>query len=507
MTDQSDSDYSQLLSGTSVVLVGTILGLGLGFLARSIPARLLGPDEFGLLVLGSSVATVGGFVSLLGFKDGISRYLPRAETKSQQKSVFLTAVTTVLPVSLLLAGFLFLNSNLIATGVFNSPDLDVVVRIFSVMIPLFTMRSIITSTFRGYKMANERVIVQNILNPLLRVVLVSGAVVVFSTVSGAAIGWVLASLISLLFGSFLLNRRTPIFTADSGPLQHVELIQFSAPLMMGGIMGIVLNQADNFLIGVFVDSQAVGLYDPAFMIGGLVTTGLSAFAFLFLPTFSKLDVKDNQQRMDEFYRVVSKWVISVTIPVYLTVAVFPKGILSLTFGQEFTAGSLVLVLIATGSLFNASVGLCVQALVSIGATRFILVVNILTAIANIGLNILLIPRFGIVGAAVASATTTIGYNTAYSIQLHRLTGITPIPTTALPAVGATVVFAAVVDVFVLSEGVPNWVAPLFVLAFSAIYLIFYILLGASGPEDVQIIDEVEQRVNINLNWLREMISP
>ncbi|MDL0125117.1 flippase [Halobacterium salinarum] len=501
----SSQSHRSILSGTAVLFVGTAIGLALGFLARMVPARLLGPDQYGLLMLGWTVVSVIGFVAKLGFKDGVTRHVPRADTTAERKSVFVTAVTITFPWSLALAGGVFLFSNHLAMHVFDDSQLAAIIRIFAVTLPITTLSMVVLGTFRGYERAKEYVIVKKILNPGLRTIFIAGAILAGYSTFGAAIGWLLASVCSLAIAVWFLYRVTTIFEAETAPLRHRELFLFSAPLMISGVMGLAINYGDNFLIGYFLSSSAVGMYDPAYMIGGLVTTGLTVFAYMFLPVFSKLHSNQQFNEMESFYRVVTKWVISVTLPVYLLIGLFPESLLSITFGDAYTDGAIALAVLATGAFVNAGVGLCVQALVSIGDTRFIMVVNVGAAILNLVLNAMLIPEFGIIGAAFASAITTASYNLVYTYRLYRTTGIVAFPRTILgPVLVTGGVAIGLSRVIQDGSGIPVLIGML--LLFTVVYLLLYIRLGAIGEEDLELIDIAEERTNIDLSAVKRIVQ-
>jgi len=502
--ETSSQSHRDILSGTTVIFVGTAIGLVLGFLARMIPARLLGPEQYGLLMLGWTVVSTAGFVAKLGFKDGVTRHIPRADSAEERKSVFVTTITITLPWSLALAGGIFFFANQLAVGVFGDPQLKPVIQIFAGTLPLTTLSMSVLGTLRGLKRAKEHVVVKKILNPGLRTLFIAGAVLAGYSTFGAAIGWLLAMVCSAVVAIWYLYRVTELFDVDTAPLRHRELFIFSAPLMISGVMGLALNYGDNFLIGYFLSSSAVGVYDPAFILAGLVTTGLTVFAYMFLPVFSEMYADEQYEEMKSFYRVVTKWIISVTLPVYLLIALFPNSILEITFGGAYTDGAAVLAVLATGAFVNAAVGLCVQALVSIGETRFIMMVNIGAAILNLVLNLVLIPPMGIVGAAIASATTTVIYNLLYSYQLYRTTAIIPLPRPIVKPVlitgGVAIVLRRIVDG---DLGLPA--VFLTVLLLTAVYLLLYIRLGAIGEEDFELINIGEELSDIDLSPIKRAI--
>lgn len=504
-SEEPTGPNATLASGTAVILAGTVIGLILGFLARSIPARLLGPDQYGLLMLGWSTVSILGIVAYLGFRDGIIRYVPRADTDAAKRGIFVTALSITLPWSIILALIVFFAVKPLATIVFSDPAVAPIIRIFAVLLPFVTLQRLSASLFRGYKRARERVLIENIINPGLRTILIVAAILAGFTAVGAAAAWVLAMVVTAIFAIFFVYRLTPIGTVKTGRFRHRELLLFSAPLMLSGVMGIVLNFGDNFLIGAFIGTTGVGTYDSAYMIGSLVTTGLTAFAYMFLPIFSELHAAGDTQQMSDLYRTSTKWAISITVPVYLTFALYPGSTLVLIFGPQYAAGSTVLAVIATGFFVNVVVGLCVQALVSIGATRFILRTNIVAAVANLLLNVLLIPRFGIVGAAIASALTQVGYNCLYTYKLYRETDITPLPPRIILPVVVTAAVAVTIRILGGAFRGSGWLLPVFAAVIAGCYLGLYIALGGVSEADIELLKSVEEKSGLDLSRVEALL--
>lgn len=505
-TEMLDEDiHSEIVSGSTIIFAGKILGLVLGFLARSLPARLLGPDKYGSLTLGWTVVSIVSFVSLLGLRDGVTRYIPKYNTQQDKKSILVTAISSALPWSILLMATIVFFAGEISSIVFSDNVSPEIIVIFSLLIPVITINKLLLSYFRGLKNARINVIVKNVLNAGLRMILVPGAILAGFSVYGAAVGWVLALTLTLVFSVYFLYRETPIFHVERNSTHFSKLLGFSLPLMLAGSMGIVLGSADNLLIGIYLDSSAVGIYDPAFILSSLITTGLTVFSYMFLPVFTELHDNEKHNEMNDLYNLVTKWIFTITFPVYLIFVAHPGAVLEVFFGSAYISAAPALVILATGSLVNASVGLCVQGLVATGSTRFIMYVNIGAAIINILLNIILIPQLGIIGAALASALTTIGYNLLYAYRIHQESGISPIPRKViLPSLLPTIAVLAIGRPF--PDVIPS-VGFLFLLGIivTLLYLIGYIFFGATDEEDIDLVEILEKQTSLSLTPVKRLL--
>lgn len=90
MSNDSDSTFSTLLTGGSIVFVGKVTGFGLSFLSALIIGRMLGPEGYGVITLGAAVITASSTFALLGMHTGIGRFLPRYENAARRRGVLLS---------------------------------------------------------------------------------------------------------------------------------------------------------------------------------------------------------------------------------------------------------------------------------------------------------------------------------------------------------------------------------------------------------------------------------
>jgi O-antigen/teichoic acid export membrane protein len=328
----------------------------------------------------------------------------------------------------------------IAIVAFDSQNMAKYIRPFTLAIPLLTATDLIAGVFRGVTNARARVFLQDVVGPLTRL----GATVV---VVGAGLplvwianGWVIAFAITALVGFVTILLWTPILDYNSSPIARLEFVSFATPLMVSAAMGVLLGNADTLLLGYFTTPSIVGIYDSAFAVSTLIIGIYTAFGFLFLPVFSRLHADEDQQGMQETYSVITKWMTTILAPVYLTLVFFSSTLLSVTFGEPFAIADSALIILLTGMYLRTVTGLGGQALTAIGEPRAVMIGNVVGVASNIGLNIVLIPRYGLVGAAIATALVSAGLDGLYLLYLYRQTGVAPsIQRLVYPLLGGSVV--------------------------------------------------------------------
>lgn len=495
-TEDDFSPHKKVAHGAVLILAGTAVGHVFGFLSRAVPARLLGPDGYGLLILGFTVVSSISIVAKLGLHQGIARNLPRYNDLKDKRGIVISSIVMSLPISLAIAFFLFVFADQIAHYIFNNEELTQVLRLFSLTIPFLSVQALGISVFRGYKRAKERVIAGNIINPLLRFLFVTGAIFLGYGVFGATAGWVLGTLATTLFIIYILYRETPILR--KGPLNthYKSLLIFSLPLLVSSASGQILSYTDNILLGYYLSSEDVGLYDAAYTLGKLVLIASGAFAFLFLPVFSERHLEGEYSEMKRLYQLVTKWMVGVTLPGYLLFLLFPQEILSLLFTESFSMGGVVLIIVASSFMADILAGLNGTSLISMGFSKVVMYGSILSASLNVLLNLLLIPRLGIEGAAIASGISFVLQNIIYSLKLFNESGIQPLSKSLLK-LGISGAIAALL-VYQIGQIIEISYSSILLVLFSfvIVYSGCFILLGGLDKEDYSLIIAVKEKFKL-----------
>jgi O-antigen/teichoic acid export membrane protein len=199
------------------------------------------------------------------------------------------------------------------------------------------------------------------------------------------------------------------------------------------------------------------------------------------------------------YGVISKWIFIVTFPVFLVLAFFPTQAISLTFGTKYASGNTALSVLTIGFFVNAIMGMNSESLISIGATKVKLYTDAGTAAVNFALNIVLIPPFGPLGAAIATSAAFILRNVVISAYLYRETGIVPfgrglIRTTLVG--GFCFAVAYFVIQFVFTPTIP--IMAIGYAAFLILYAITIVRVGGIEKEEVMIVKSIEERFEVDL---------
>ena len=171
-TEELDKSLKAVAKGAGIIFVGMVIGKVLTMVNIILLARFLEPSKYGLFFLGLTVVEIFGVIGVFGLASGVIRFIPYYHTKNRDDKVKCTirfSLKFSLILSVILATVLFLLSDQIACLVFNDDRLKVVLQIFSIALPFYTINGIISSIFRGFGNAKYRVLTQDIMLRLIKI--------------------------------------------------------------------------------------------------------------------------------------------------------------------------------------------------------------------------------------------------------------------------------------------------------------------------------------------------
>ncbi|ELZ10664.1 polysaccharide biosynthesis protein [Natrinema thermotolerans DSM 11552] len=499
-----ERELSALLSSAAIVMVGGIIGSGATLAERVVIGRLLSPDAYGEISVGLALLNVGVTVALVGCTQGVSRYIPRYDAVEDRRGVWISGLLVTTVSSVCLSAVLFLFADPIVSGLFETEAAVPLVRLLAVAIPFVACFRIAVAGIRGHENTIYRTLTRNLLDPLLRIGLLTVLLLSGVGIVAAGVAYLGGAIVTLVVAHAFLSRLMPL---RGRYRTHVpELLRFSAPLVVSTVISILLTRTDTLMLGYFRSSYEVGMYDAAYPIAGGLLVVLSAFGFLYLPLVSRLDDDGDRDAVDEIYATTTKWVYVVTFPAFLLLVVFPLDVIHLVFGTAYTDAARVLPILATGFFLSAAAGRNRETLSALGSTTWIAVGNVVGLLLNIGINVALIPRYGAVGAAVASVTSLVAVHTVICSVLAVRYDITPISPealrcyVALPAVLLPLAFALSpwLSITVVTIG------PVLV-GVGLASLVVAGLVGGLESNDVVVLDLLEDAAGVSVPMLRRWI--
>ena len=387
----------------------------------------MGTKGLGQYQLGLVAAQLIVTFAVLGLDKGFVRYLPMLEARKSDESsqLIMQGVVFSFLVSIALTCLLFLFSPILAARFYGSPEMAHVLRQFALYLPIITLIRISNGITNGLKRADVSTIIHNILSPILFLGLVVSIIYFDQGLSGAIFARQLSHFIVMIVSVVFIIRYFEFKSIKIFDLvQFKQLFAFSAPLLMIGIIYLLLGQMDVLMLGYFVKEQDVGTYSVAVRISGLIIIGLEIGLPIVGPYFSHFSESRDIKLISDIFKNSTKFISYLGLSIFLIIFVLRIELLSI-FGTSFISGSSVLLILSCGHLSNAFTGPTGQLLVMTGKQKWEMTNSICVVIINFFLNIILIPKFGLTGAALATAISIIVINFAKLVEVMQIYRIHP----------------------------------------------------------------------------------
>jgi len=492
---------AKLLGSASIVFVGRLVGSASTVVERVIIGRLLTPAAYGEVSVALALLSFASTVAVVGLSQGVPRYVSRFDDERDRRGVWLSGVLVAGSLAVALAAVLYANVGFVAGALLERADSPRLLALFVLALPFVVGMRVAVGAMRGLGNTIYKTYAKDLLYPLVRIALVAALLSAGFGVVAAGYAYVAAAVLAFVVAHALLDRLLPLV----GPVRtHVrETLRFSLPVLVSGFLATMLTWTDTLMLGYFQPSAAVGHYAAAYPIAGGMLLVLSSFGFMYLPLASRLDADGEHEEIARLYEITTKWVYVVTFPAFLTFVFFPADVVGVFFGAAYSEAALALVVLSVGFFSNAIGGRNRETIAALGTTRYLLVTNSLSLGLNVVLNLALIPTYGILGAAVASASAYVTMNvSAVAILKHRF-GITPfsqwstrtfvvLPTALLPPAYLVSRQLALSSVTLLPFLVCVGVASLVVVG----------LTGCLQPEDRVPLEVVEEKLGVRVPYVR-----
>lgn len=438
---ESRRELVSLLRGGTAMLVASMFGNGIGYLFSLFLARMLGAADFGLYALGLTIYNVVTLVMLAGLDSGVVKFISESLSRENPR-----AARRVLMQALVVAAFLGLCASLglalaggpMAGALYNKSGLAPVVTLFALAVPISMISTILVSALIGSRSIMSVALIRNVWEPIAKFAL-AGLLLWY----GLGLNGIVTAVVLTSVGSVILAvrwLRGARWCADPAPWSSEgvrSLMSFWAPMILTTLFGVVAPRSDILFLGYWTSAEDIGVYQAAFQTAAVLVLVAAAFDITFAPLAAGTAARGDHRSLAEAYQLVSRWTFTISIPIVWMFVAAGKEIMSL-FGPAFEGGQMCLTLLALGQLVNTCTTYAHSVLLMSGQTIKIMWNTILTSGLMIVANWLLIPRYGIVGAAVAVGLSLTAGGLLRLAQVWYLKDLHPFSWNLLKPLGAGV---------------------------------------------------------------------
>lgn len=278
-------------------------------------------------------------------------------------------------------------------------------RSIAIFLPFAAMMLTALAATRAMGRVTAYVLVGSVALPTLRPAVIAMTVAFGGTAVAAGVAWAVplvpaaaAAIIILAVQMHRLEVGTrPGFMRSTVP---PEAARYALPRVISSSLEQLLIWAAVLIVGLIAGSAAAGIYGAAtrFVAAGMVVD--TALRVVVAPLFSRLLHRQESSELEDLYRTATIWLVLFSAPVYLLLAIFSPVVLSL-LGEEFTAGAPVLTVMCLGAILTFLAGNIHSVLLMSGRSGLAAMNKAAAVATNIVLIVVLVPSWGIIGAAVA----------------------------------------------------------------------------------------------------------
>lgn len=437
-----------------VSLVGSAVA-ALGALAlTSIVGHLLGAHGTGLFFQAIGIYTVLAQVLRLGTNSGVVRYIAseRAhERRGQEWRIALLAGVPVAIISTVASVALWLWSERLAVWMSNTsegPDLAVLLRVMAPFVVVGAISGVVQIVARMVHGVTAFTMLQSVLPAVSRLIAVAGALLAVSTAGAAFTAWLAPLPVWLVVGLGLVLR--PLLTDwrcrhEVGSDERIGLAQFwkfNGPRAVGSGLETGLQWADVLIVAGLTTPAQAGIYAVATRAVRAGEVVDKAMRVAVSPTIAGLLARGETIAASELHARVVRGMVVVSWPFYIVLAVHGKSVLAI-FGPEFVVGWPILSILAVAMMCQTAAGMLQSVLLQGGRSSWQMYNKAIALTLSVGLNLALVPVWGIIGAACTWALVVLTDNGIAAYQVHRLMGVRLQPGKYAPAAAiALAVFGA-----------------------------------------------------------------
>jgi O-antigen/teichoic acid export membrane protein len=407
---QNKENYTKFaLKGAAIVFIASLLAAFLGYLVRLVMARNLSMEDFGLFnAVFAFLGLVGSFKSL-GFDKALIKFIPEFRHQKRydlikSSIIFVCLIQLITNIAIIFGIYIF--SGYVSEHFFHTQAAEPLLRllVFAFAIDSFVM--VLKFAFQGFKDMLNFSLIDVARMAIVLIVIIIGIERNYG-VMGPVIGYIVAPLVLIpIFGLIFFRKTFPGFFVtkaafDKGNFKGIS--KYGIFVTETALAGMILYYTDIMALTYLSGLTAVALYSIAMPTAKLLIYFTRAIGGVFLPLSAELWASGKKALLKVSVELLYKYSIIIMLPLVLLMFAFSDLIITLFYGTEYIEAANSMKILSIGMFFTVFNGIQISFFSGIGKPQIGSIINYGAAGVNLVLNILLIPFFGIEGAAVATS--------------------------------------------------------------------------------------------------------
>jgi O-antigen/teichoic acid export membrane protein len=402
-----------IIRQSTALFAGNIILILGGYAFKIFLAGTVGAEGLGLFALGETLMGFALLLTLWSLDETVFRFIPQfiaLQATGRLQRLLWAAVFHVLLFGTVAAALLFLTRHFWAGTVFHNKALSGALCFFALMLPARALSALFRQIARGFKEVKWIVISQSLIAFPVKVVLA----VILITLGWGLSGWLLGEVFSYIISAAMLGwlawQLTPVVARPPVPgiRQERAVYAFTGTMVGLSLLGVTDKSQAPLLLGIYLGASDVGVYSVALTMVGIMTMVQSTVNSIFAPHIPELHASGNTAALVELYYQVTRTNLAATFPLFVIYLLMAHSIMAV-FGSEFAKGSVVLVILALGGIIDLGAGPVVSLMNLTGHERAVFWGGLIKIVLAAVTLLVLLPTFGLVGAAIVWSITTTGF--------------------------------------------------------------------------------------------------
>lgn len=421
---------SVVFRGSAAAFIIKVFSTALALVLQVVLARWLGVENFGEYIYALTWINLFTLVGQGGFQNAGKKYVAiyQGNQPSMLKGFILFSYRTILGFSIIVFLGFYLSTKIVNYGM--SASLMSTLLIGSLMLLFNSLTQNTIGILQGFKEIVKGFTPHNILRPVL---IIGGVFLIYfwsmqdinaPVTMGINAG---STLFVFLVTLYFMRQYLPAgFGEIRAQYKNREWIRVTIPFFLIASLGFILNRTDILIIGIMLDTSQAGIYAVATRIASLILFGTFAVNAIVAPIIADLYMENKLEQLERTIKKVTRGLVAYALPAFI-ILVFARNIFLGLFGVEFVSGALPLVILAGANALTAFFGTVMYIMMMTNNQNQAAIIMIMVTVLNAVLNILLIPIFEIIGAAVATGFSIVVWNLAFYLYIRRRLGIDSSP--------------------------------------------------------------------------------
>ena len=381
---------------------------------NAILARMLTPAEMGVYFLAFNVVMLGSTIGTLGLTQTLVRYIASNVGLRNKRNIFYTIRLSFLLAfasSLLIGVFYYYTGGWIARNVFDSGEMAAISLLIAIWIGVNIFQRLLAESFRGFQDIKFAAMFGGFISSILFI----GSLLFISkygwiqiNLSSTLMLMIVALIVSCLAGTLFLGKQLQTIRKqfndeqadDQQALTSKTILYTTIPLLVVNISLFVLNQSDLWIIGAVRGQEEVAIYGAAAKLVTIIGMPLIILNAVVPPMIAEKHAQGKLEQLEQMLRMGATGAGFPALVILLSFIFFGPGILSVVFGDFYSSGWVVLMILGFKQLIIVWNGACGTILMMTGRQKLLMVITIISGSLSIALSLFLGRIYGAAGVAI-----------------------------------------------------------------------------------------------------------